>query len=234
MKRKYYLRGLGIGILVTALVFVITKPSELTDEEIIKRAQELGYEKIEEKDITPSLSIKDLMETGTPTPTQTVILTDTPAPTLTPTPTPTKEPQETQAPTETPTPAPTMTEAPTKAPTLTPTAVPTETPTPTPTPTKKPTPAPTSSPKPTKSPEPSDTPIGEPEDEVITATISVERGNTAKAVCDKIEKAGIVEDGDDLKNYIVRNRLADFINVGTYTLSSNMSYEEIAAILTER
>ena len=47
MKRKYYLRGLGLGILVTALVFTIAGPKELSDEEIIKRAEELGYVKEE-------------------------------------------------------------------------------------------------------------------------------------------------------------------------------------------
>ena len=36
MKRKYYLRGLGFGILITALVFTFAGPSEMTEEEIIK------------------------------------------------------------------------------------------------------------------------------------------------------------------------------------------------------
>ncbi|MBP3569460.1 MAG: hypothetical protein J6K04_09885 [Lachnospiraceae bacterium] len=246
MKRKYYLRGLGMGILVTALVFVITKPSKMTDEEIINRAEELGYVKAEEKDVSPSISIKELMETGTPVPTEVVSLTETPVPTPTKlpeeTPEPTNEPIKTITPeaTQTPTPEPveepTVTPTPTAVPTLTVTPTPTATPVPTATaaPTKKPTPKPTAAASPTAVPTRAPEPTGEPSEEVITATIRVERGNTAKAVCDKIEKAGIVEDGDDLKNYIVRNQLADFINVGTYTLSSDMSYEEIASVLTER
>lgn len=42
---KYYLRGLGIGIIVTAVIMGVsagTKPAELTDAQIVARAKELG------------------------------------------------------------------------------------------------------------------------------------------------------------------------------------------------
>ena len=47
MKLKYYLRGLGLGILVTALILGIAhmaqdKKQGMTDEEVITRAKELG------------------------------------------------------------------------------------------------------------------------------------------------------------------------------------------------
>lgn len=44
MKRKYYLRGLGTGILVTALIMVIASGQKdtMTDEEVRARAKELG------------------------------------------------------------------------------------------------------------------------------------------------------------------------------------------------
>ena len=45
MKLKYYLRGLGIGIIITTIVLMIAysgHKTELTDEEIIKRAETLG------------------------------------------------------------------------------------------------------------------------------------------------------------------------------------------------
>ncbi len=45
MKRKYYLRGLGVGILVTSLLFTIymvfTGP-KMSDEQVITRAKQLG------------------------------------------------------------------------------------------------------------------------------------------------------------------------------------------------
>lgn len=44
MERKYYLRGLGIGIVVTAIIMGIATfgKREMTDEEVIARAKELG------------------------------------------------------------------------------------------------------------------------------------------------------------------------------------------------
>lgn len=44
MERKYYLRGLGIGIVVTAIIMGITLSGDkaMTDNEIIARAKELG------------------------------------------------------------------------------------------------------------------------------------------------------------------------------------------------
>ena len=44
MKLRYYMRGLGIGILVTALLLVLSgrKENSLSDQQIIERATELG------------------------------------------------------------------------------------------------------------------------------------------------------------------------------------------------
>ncbi|MBE5882252.1 MAG: endolytic transglycosylase MltG [Lachnospiraceae bacterium] len=47
MKLRYYMRGLGIGILVTAILMSVTldgKTEKLTDAEIIERAKALGME----------------------------------------------------------------------------------------------------------------------------------------------------------------------------------------------
>ncbi len=191
MKQKYYLRGLGIGILITALVFSFVTPSELSEEEIIKRAEELGYTKPREK-FGPSIDIKDLMGTSTPTPTET------------PVPEKITEPVETPVPTPEPTPDLEVSSTP----------VPTPTPEPTSAPVQKPTDV--------------------PETSVLTATIVIERGNTATVVCDKIEAAGILADGDELRDYMIDQGLTDYINIGTYTLSSDMSLKEIAKLLTGR
>ncbi len=47
MEKKYYLRGLGLGIIVTAVIMGIALSGgpvtrEMTDEEVIARAKELG------------------------------------------------------------------------------------------------------------------------------------------------------------------------------------------------
>lgn len=61
MKLKYYLRGLGIGILVTSIIMGIALShgkQEMSDEEIMERASELGM--VEEfTKLTDSLSSND-------------------------------------------------------------------------------------------------------------------------------------------------------------------------------
>lgn len=44
MELKYYLRGLGLGIVVTALIMgmISSRGHAMTDEEIIARAKQLG------------------------------------------------------------------------------------------------------------------------------------------------------------------------------------------------
>ncbi len=215
MKRKYYLRGLGIGILVTALVFIFAGPSELSEEDIIKRAEELGYTKAE---VSPSIGIKDLLET--PAPTIQAEKTGTPTPTMLPE----KTPVPTQVITETPVPTEVLESTP--VPTSTPTPEPEGTAAPEPTPTVTPVPTPTVPPTPTSEPTPGI--------EVTTAVISVERGNSATVVCNKIEAAGILEDGEKLRTYLIEHDLTDYINIGNYTLSSDMSIEQIAGIIAKK
>ena len=51
MRLKYYLRGLGIGIVVTAIVFTVSgnHNAEMTDAQIIERAKELGMQEAEKE-----------------------------------------------------------------------------------------------------------------------------------------------------------------------------------------
>ena len=46
MKRKYFVRGLGVGILFGALImfaaYMTSGKNRMSDEDVIKRAQELG------------------------------------------------------------------------------------------------------------------------------------------------------------------------------------------------
>lgn len=67
MKLKYYLRGLGIGIVVTTLILTIAfsgHKEKLSDDEIIKRAEELGMVMADTED-TSSDEIPDDTENGT-------------------------------------------------------------------------------------------------------------------------------------------------------------------------
>ena len=101
MKLKYYLRGLGIGILVTAVIMGVTQGSRketLSDREIRERAAALGM-------VEPGNSLADLEAAETPAATEIPEATETPeAPAATETP-------EAPAATETPE-APAATETP--------------------------------------------------------------------------------------------------------------------------
>lgn len=102
MKKKYYLRGLGVGIFLTAVIMgIFTKDgNSMTDEEIKKRALELGMvdhrtladvvvETNENATVTePQVPQKaDDVSPSTPLPTDTPIPSeapiDTPEPTIT-------------------------------------------------------------------------------------------------------------------------------------------------------
>jgi len=117
MKLKYYMRGLGVGIIFSAIILSISfhafSKTQISDKEIIKRAEQLGMEKTDIND----QNLDDLLET-TLSPTIETTVEPTISPTLEPTTTPTIEPTTT----------PTPTIEPTISPTIVPTAEPTSSP----------------------------------------------------------------------------------------------------------
>jgi len=231
MKRKYYLRGLGFGVLVTSLVFILTgKSSQMSDAEIIRRAEELGYVKAEENQaasVTPSIDLDELLNKEN---------------TITPVPTNTLTPTETPTPTEAPTVAPTPTEAVTPIPEATVTPKPTEAlsePTPTPTVAIEltPTPLPTATVAPTKVPEPTATPTPLPSGEVtevITIKIKVKAGMHAKEVSKQLMEAGIIEDAEAFNRFLMKDDLDNYVVDGTYTVPRDMTFEELTNVLTRK
>ena len=100
MKLKYYMRGLGVGIIVTTIILGIgkrnTRPS---DKEIIDMAKELGMEfvQVEEDSIEKALKglEPNITEAVKPSPTETI--KPSPTETIKPSPTETVEPTPTQA-----------------------------------------------------------------------------------------------------------------------------------------
>lgn len=98
MKLKYYLRGLGIGILVTAVIMGVTQGSRketLSDREIRERAAALGM-------VEPGNSLADLEASETPAATEIPEAIETPAATKTPEAAETPAATEAPAATETP------------------------------------------------------------------------------------------------------------------------------------
>lgn len=215
MKRKYFMRGIGIGVIITAIVFTVAAPKrevKMSDEEVIARAQELGYTK-DKQNVTPE-DIDKLKEqitgeasvTETPDTTKEVTPEGTPGPTMSPVPTP-EPPEEPERPDVPATPTATV-----KA---TSTPRPTATSTPKPTATQKPTVAPTKTPS------------------VSPRTIKVERGMTATKVAGLLVDINAIPEAADFVAYLRRNNLTDFINIGTFTIPEGAGYEEIARILTK-
>lgn len=106
MKLRYYLRGLGIGIVVTALIMGITGKDSvaLTDAEIKAKAYELGMvegDSIKLSDLQPTASARP-SDTAPPeaarTPEATAEPTVTEKPEATAKPTVTEKPEATKAP----------------------------------------------------------------------------------------------------------------------------------------
>ncbi|MGN1147470.1 MAG: hypothetical protein ACI4TB_03545 [Lachnospiraceae bacterium] len=98
MKLKYYLRGLGIGILVTAIIMGIAagKKEQMTDEEIKARARELGMvESMVLSDIATTPPVENTEPEETPEPTVAPVLEETPQSTENQTVTDTPEPETT-------------------------------------------------------------------------------------------------------------------------------------------
>lgn len=104
MKRKYFLRGLGIGIIVTALLLCISYRKQMTEMAIIEKAKSLGMI-FPEKSEEISGSAVDVAENAEPVQTPEPTTQPTENPTVTPEVEPTKEPEVTKEPTTTQKPA---------------------------------------------------------------------------------------------------------------------------------
>lgn len=64
-KNKYYMRGVGVGILVCALILIISRMNTgavISDEEVISRARELGMIESGEQSLTEATFVSDVTE----------------------------------------------------------------------------------------------------------------------------------------------------------------------------
>lgn len=208
MKRtrlKYYLRALGIGIIVTALLMGYSQKgqAQMTDEEILQRAAELGM----------------VERQGT-------LLSDiaTPQPTEIPT----------AAPTPTATPAATPTEAPVADPTATPAAAPTATPTAVPTavPTEAPAAAATEVPEADPAATPTELPVEVVTGDTVTLVVS--RGESSVTVSKNLQELGLVEDYKAYDRFLCDNGYDHYISTGIYEIPINATHEEIAQIISKK
>ena len=178
MKLKYYLRGLGIGILVTAAILTIiyhTKGS-MSDSQIKKRAAQLGMvmASTEEDTLFAQTTQADttIEETGTISVEETTTVVET-----------------TEA----------VTEAPTEKPTEKPTEAPTE-----------------------KQTEPA----------AAEAVLTISPGMYSESVSAELVRLGIITNQKEFNSYLVNNGYAERIQTGDFKVKADMSYDEIARIIT--
>lgn len=175
MKLKYYLRGLGIGILVTAAILTIvyhTKGS-MSDSQIMKRAAQLGMVMASTEDDTLFAQTTQvdttIEETGTISVEETTTVVET-------------------------------TEAVTEASTEKPTEAPTEAPT---------------------------------EPAAAEAVLTISPGMYSESVSAELVRLGIITNQKEFNAYLVNNGYAECIQTGDFKIKADMSYDEIARIITK-
>ena len=175
MKLKYYLRGLGIGILVTAAILTIvyhTKGS-MSDSQIMKRAAQLGMVMASTEDDTLFAQTTQvdttIEETGKISVEETTTVVET-------------------------------TEAVTEASTEKPTEAPTEAPT---------------------------------EPAAAEAVLTISPGMYSESVSAELVRLGIITNQKEFNSYLVNNGYAECIQTGDFKIKADMSYDEIARIITK-
>lgn len=216
MKLKYYLRGVGVGLILAVVLYstmIIPRKYHMTDEEVMDRAKELGMVMPEEPDVDLSAL------SGTPSPTGEGALTPAPTGDDVLTPVPTGEEASTPVPTGEGEDVPQKPDPP----------LPPEEPdgiTPLPTPTKMP-PA-TLEPAATEPPAVPTAAVPDGGKVSITVTPGMGSADFARAAY----RAGLVDDVEAFDRYLIQNGYASSIRVGTYSIPAGATYQEIAGIVT--
>lgn len=216
MNLKYYLRGLGIGIIVTALIMSIAAGGKetLSNEEIKERAIALGM--VEEgtllEDAQAALNTLENSETEDK-------VEEPQNPEENGTPEEVPEQSETPEPKGTPEPE----EAPKQSGNEASEEIPEQ----------------SETPKPEETPEPEV--IVEPEgiwppDEDRTdeesVTVQVMRGDGSYTVCKRLEEAGIIASASEFDTFLCQNGYDKKIRAGTFEIPGNADPEQIARILS--
>lgn len=182
MKLKYYLRGLGIGILVTTVILSLAGVGRknMTDEEVVKRAKELG---MVESTLLSDLPDQTKTDEVRPTEPEISLQPETSEPEAGP------ESEESASTPETPVAPEETPEAPEETP---------EAPEETPEASKETPVAPEETPVSPEDGNP-DIPAGE------TVTLVIGRGESSTTVSKNLKKAGIVEDAAAFDRFLCNN-----------------------------
>lgn len=222
MRLKYFLRGVGIGILVTTIILTITHASErrMSDSEVIDRAIELGMsfsashsgqqsgteeaspdesstgQETSGDDVTDDSQNETETEPGSQSPSETVSESTSNGEASTGKVSEAVTGMATQAITETTETTETTTELTTEI-------------------------------------ENAGSAAGIMNNEV-TCTINITKGMSSRTVCDMLKQNGIIEDAADFDRYLIKTGYDDKIRVGEVEVNSGMTYEELTALLYKK
>ena len=210
MRFKYFLRGLGVGIIFASVICIVAFQSadsrKISDKEVIERAKELGM--VEKQD-----SVKDMFATDKTkekektTEHQTIDEQKNESTTKKKA----SEEKKTKNTTETKTSKEKSTEVATEKKT-------TEEKTTEATTEKK-----TTEEKTTEA----------MTEKKTTVTITIKGGMSSYPVCQMLQEQGLIKDASEFDNYLIKNGYANRISVGTHTLKIGMTYEEIAIAISD-
>ncbi|MBE5941071.1 MAG: endolytic transglycosylase MltG [Lachnospiraceae bacterium] len=66
-----------------------------------------------------------------------------------------------------------------------------------------------------------------------TIQITIRGGMSSYPVCQMLEEAGLIKNAEEFDDYLIKNGYANRISVGTHSLTIGMSYEEIAIAISD-
>ncbi|MBQ8085472.1 MAG: hypothetical protein IJ232_05140 [Lachnospiraceae bacterium] len=216
MKFKYYLRGIGIGIIFASIIFLIAYrenvPAKMSNEEIVERAKQLGM--VEANDPINKLIDKksdnksDENASEEKEPAEKVSTEEIKT-----------EAENTEATTEEQTTEATTTEEQTTE----------EQTTETKTTEAKTTEARTSEQQAAEK----QTTEEKNTKKSKTIEITIARGSSSYPVCLKLKELGLIDDAAKYDDYLIEHGYANRISVGTHKLKMGMSYHDIAELISD-
>lgn len=206
VKKKYFIRGFGMGVLFAAVIFGISYGMHNTDEKVMERARELGMVKEQKQDedtldlATPAPKEEDKKESekgehDTPDGTDATEGKGASDKTASSDKGSTPQPEQSSAPDETPQPTP-------------PKEVVIQ-----------------------KTPKPAKDNKDKTADKTKIA-VNISSGMWSDTVSMQLAQAGLVDDAEAFDKYLNKNGYASKIKTGSYFITPGMSYKEIAKIIS--
>jgi hypothetical protein len=214
MKLKYYLRGIGVGILFSTILlsvtFRVSSEKELSDEEIIKRATTLGM--VMKND--DNFNLNDLLE-PTITPTEVITATPTPEPTLNPDDNTSSTTDNTSSTTDITSNTTDNTSSTTDNTTVEPTTEPTT--------------------EPTNIPDKINEDTNNNQNsELKYITVQILNGMSSENVATLLKNSGVITDDKAFNQFMRESGYTRKINVGEYQIPVNSTFDQIADVIVER